>query len=262
MLAHKLEVMAKLFIAKRLCGVRGFAQGSAVRIRQGLAKEETPVIDTAGTAEELHIEEPPAIVAAEVCFRAAPFVVNCLLNQGCAHRIGFDLVEGRPKVRLSHRARVETVLPEVAGTMASGVEVLGETAVHTAQQDGEGIFLRRDGDEMYVVRHQAVSEDAYFGVCGLFAKEIEVDEVIGTSSEDDSAGGSALGDLMGHSVRDEAGSSRRSVEMVLAGLPESQGKPRWDELPPFLALVKPSIYTLDFTRPRPLLIAQDQAPST
>ncbi len=71
--------------------------------------------------------------------------------------------------------------------MASGVEVLGRAGVHTAQQDGEGIYFRRDGDEMYVVGHQAVSEDANFGVGGLFEKEIEVDEVIGTSSEADTA---------------------------------------------------------------------------
>ena len=98
----------------------------------------------------------------------------------------------------------------------------------TAQKDGQRVLFGRDGDEVYVVRHQAVSEDANLGVGDLFAKEIEVDEVIGTSPEDHLAGSSTLSNMMRHAGRDKAGSSRHSMELVLTGLPESQGKPRWD----------------------------------
>lgn len=73
----------KLFIAEGLAGVRGFAGRPAVCIWQGLAESVTLVVDATGSTEEVHFEEPLAVVAAEVGFRIpVPARRDC--RSGCA----------------------------------------------------------------------------------------------------------------------------------------------------------------------------------
>jgi hypothetical protein len=58
---------------------------------------------------------------------------------------------------------------------------------------------------VYVVWHQAVSENADPGLTAVFSEQIEVDAAVSLGVEDDLAVGSALGDVMGRSGQDQPG---------------------------------------------------------
>jgi hypothetical protein len=58
---------------------------------------------------------------------------------------------------------------------------------------------------VYVVWHQAVSENADPGLPAVFRKQIEVDAAVSLGVEDDLAVSSALSDVMGRSGQDEPG---------------------------------------------------------
>ena len=58
-----------------------------------------------------------------------------------------------------HRAGVESVLPKVPEAQTPGVQVLRIAAMRAAQADGQRVRFLRDGDQMYVVEHQAVSKN-------------------------------------------------------------------------------------------------------
>lgn len=58
-----------------------------------------------------------------------------------------------------HRTGVKPVLPKVPTAQTPGVPILRITAMRAAEADGQGFQLLRDGDQMYVVEHQAVSKN-------------------------------------------------------------------------------------------------------
>jgi hypothetical protein len=56
---------------------------------------------------------------------------------------------------------------------------------------------------VYVVWHQAVSENADAGLPAVLSEQIEIDAAVSLGVEDDLAVGSALGDVIGSFGQDE-----------------------------------------------------------
>ena len=75
---------------------------------------------------------------------------------------------------------------------------------HDGQLEGAGerALVPWDGDQVDVVRHQAVAEDVEGVIARLAAERLEVEEPIGVGAEDGDAVVAALGDVMRCADRD------------------------------------------------------------
>ncbi|MFM2124335.1 MAG: hypothetical protein RL328_786 [Acidobacteriota bacterium] len=99
---------------------------------------------------------------------------------------------------------MEAGLPEVAGAALADVDGLGVAAVDAAHEDGEGVFAVGDCDEVDVVGHEAVGEEADAAGVEVFAEELQVEFAVAYGEEDVLAVGSALGDVIGQSGGDDS----------------------------------------------------------
>lgn len=167
---------------------------------------------------EVEVEEAVAVGGeAEVGLGARPLILFGFLDHAGADGVEFDVGEGAVEVGFGQGAAVVAVLPEVAGAVALGVDHLGVAAVGAAEEDGEGVFVFGDGDEMDVVGHLAPGEEADLGVGEIFAEQAEVGGVIGVTEEDALAVGAALDDVIGDSGEDTAGISGHLIREVWNG---------------------------------------------
>ena len=160
----------------------------------------------------------------EVGCGARPLVLFGLLGHAGADGVEFDVGEGADEVGFGEGARVEAVLPEVSGAAAAGIDHLGVAAVGAAEEDGEGVFAVGDGDEVDVVGHEAVGEEADAGVGEVGGEEVEVDTAVGLGEEDVLVVGAALGDVVGATWEDDASISWHDKEIVGNAREKSQEK--------------------------------------
>ena len=72
----------------------------------------------------------------------------------------------------------KALLPEVSAAAVAAVEPLRILAVSLAQATGEGIGPFGDGDEVDVVRHEAVSQQGYAVLGALRAEEVEIESPV------------------------------------------------------------------------------------
>jgi hypothetical protein len=121
---------------------------------------------------------------------------------------------------------VEAVLPEVAAAVAAGVDHLGVAAVCAAEEDGEGVLVFGDGDEVDVIGHEAEGEEADACVGEVGGEVVEVDAAVGLGEEDVLVVGAALGDVVGATGEDDTSISWHDIEIVRLVEEKSQGKKR------------------------------------
>lgn len=162
----------------------------------------------------------------EVGSGAGPLVLFGLLDHAGADGVEFDVGEGADEVGFGEGAGVEAVLPEVAGAVAAGIDHLGVAAVGAAEEDGEGVLVFGDGDEVDVIGHEAEGEEADAGVWEVGGEEVEVDAAVGLGEEDVLVVGAALGDVVGAAWEDDASISWHDIEIVGFAEGKSQGKKR------------------------------------
>jgi hypothetical protein len=136
-----------------------------------------------------------------------PVEVLGLLNDAGANGIAFDVAEGGVEVGSAEGAGEEAVLPEVACAESAGIKVLSVAAVGATESGGQGVGSVGDDDEVDVVGHEAVGEDAEARMGRVQAEEFEVDLAVGVVEEDKLAIGAALSDVMGDAWFDAAGES-------------------------------------------------------
>ncbi|MGJ5816010.1 hypothetical protein [Paludibaculum fermentans] len=98
----------------------------------------------------------------------------------------------------------------------------------TPEEDGQGVLFRRDRDQVYVDGHSAVSENRDGRKTRLLTQEIQINQTIGSSAENELARGSALGDVVGRAGRNASGNPRHSDDEVQMDMPKSQAKLGWD----------------------------------
>jgi hypothetical protein len=93
-------------------------------------------------------------------------------------------------------AGVEAVLEQVADAMSARVEIEGEAAVGAAQGGGKRLRLVRGGDQVDVVAHQAVSENACAGLDSIGGEAFEVGAAVRVSEKHALMVNPALGDVV------------------------------------------------------------------
>jgi hypothetical protein len=83
--------------------------------------------------------------------------------------------------------------------------------MRSAEADGQGVLLFRHRNQVYVIAHQAVSENADSGLMAILLQQIQIDAAVSLGVEDDLPVGSALGDVMGKSGQNAPGCSRHTL---------------------------------------------------
>lgn len=147
------------------------------------------------------VEQAGRVAAGQVGRCARPVVSSGAVDEAGADRIEVDVGESFDQVRLSDRARVEPVLPQMPAAPAEAVGAQGKAVVGLADGLGHRIVAGRDGDEVDVVGHQAPAEHVESVLAALEAKRVEVEEPIGVGEENGLAVVAALGDVVRYADR-------------------------------------------------------------
>ena len=106
-----------------------------------------------------------------------------------------------------HRTGVKPVLPKVPAAETPDVPVLRIAAMRAAQADGQRVRFLRDGDQMYVVEHQAISENPDVRLAAIFSEQFQVDAAVLFGVKNALAVGAALGDMVRKAGNNAAGNS-------------------------------------------------------
>ena len=121
-----------------------------------------------------------------------------------ADRVAFDVGEGAPDVGGVEGDGVVAGLPEVAAGVAVDVDDAGVIGVEATEGDGGGVGVVGDGDEVVVVRHEAIAEDFELVFGGVLGEEAEEEVAVAVGVEDLLAGVAALGEVVGEAGDDDA----------------------------------------------------------
>ena len=179
-------------------GVEGAAEVSA----GGAGGEDFgPVVVAVDVGPVEEVEEVGGVVVSEVGAGARPGEGGGCVGEAGADGVEVDVGEGFDEVVAAERAGVEAVLPEMAAAAVEAVEALGVEAVGFAEGEGERALVLRHGDQVDVVRHQAVAEDVEGVIARLAAERLEVEEPIGVGAKNGYAVVAALGDVMRYANR-------------------------------------------------------------
>ena len=142
-----------------------------------------------------------------MCLGARPAVILGILNQISANRVLFHISKGDTQVPWRENAGIKPRLPKVAGTVEFGVEILRVTSIHPPHPDREGVATIRYNDEMNVVSHQTIAEQAYARLGYQLLHQIEVDVPIRRRTEDWLFVGTTLRDMVGVAWKSDSGVS-------------------------------------------------------
>ncbi len=169
--------------------------------------EVRPSGGSAGALPEVEVDDASSIgCAAQVSGGARPGVVRGGGDHVGAAGICLDIAQTDPEVgSFGHRAGVEAGLPEVACASFADVEGLSVAAVGASKKDGEGVLTAGDDDEVDVVGHEAVGEDAGAGILDVVADEAEVEGAVGGGKENSLAIRAPLRNMIGESRGDDSG---------------------------------------------------------
>lgn len=114
---------------------------------------------------------------------------TCGVNRHpCAHGVKLGIGQRHPQVRSVERAGVETALPHVARGRAASVEIGGVTAVGVLQGKAQGVVALGSSDQVHMVGHEAITEQAEAVHRAVAAQEVEVDEPVGIGLQNELAG--------------------------------------------------------------------------
>jgi len=177
----------------------------------GCRKKTSPVLGGAAILPEIHIQKVSGIATAEVGGGARPGVLLDTLGKGGAEGVSLHIAKRNGQMGGVKRAGIKAILPEVASAAAAGIQINRIAAMGSAERGGEGIRFVRYGNQMNMIRHEAVGQDAEARVAGGAAEQGEVDLAVGTGEEDALAIGSALRHVMGRTNCDGTCKSRHST---------------------------------------------------
>jgi len=135
---------------------------------------------------------------------AGPFVLNGGLGNAGADGVQLDVSQGDSEVGFVHEAGVVAVSPELA---AEAVVIVGDSrvlALEALHHGGESVVGFRFDEQVDVIRHERVADDADFLLGGVAVEEREVEVAIVVAEEDVLAEIAALGNVLRESGGCEA----------------------------------------------------------
>jgi len=193
-----LQAGDELGTAHRPAGEGSTLQGANGSQFLRLGQQCSPSLSAARVGVKLPIEPRGRGADTDVCGGAGPCVLLGPLDQVCADRVTLDIAQRNPEVPLIEGARVEAGLEEMAHAPAARVEIQRIAAVGTAQSDGHGGGLVRDDDQMDVIGHQAIGENAQPGLFTVGLETVQIRLAVGVGEEDALVVDAALSDMMRH----------------------------------------------------------------
>ena len=83
--------------------------------------------------------------------------------------------------------------------------------MRSAEADGQGVLLFRHRNQVYVIAHQALSENTDSGLMAVLLQQIQIDAAVSLGMKNNLSISSALGDVMGKSGQNAPGCSRHTL---------------------------------------------------
>src|SRR3982074_140708 len=115
--------------------------------------------------------------------RTAPRIILSAGDEAGPNRVQFDIPSGRERVPIVHDVRSEASLPQVTAPALAPVDLRRVAPVCFTDGAAEAIGRSRNGDEVDVVRHEAVRPDLDPATVGPFCEESHVEEIIVRAEE-------------------------------------------------------------------------------
>lgn len=141
---------------------------------------------------------------------ARPGPVLRPVHQPRSHWIERDITQCSNQVPFVHCDRPESALPQMAGHPHPGVDEAGVLPVDIAERPAQRIFIVRQGDDMYVVGHQAVRSHLRPMPRRRLRKQIEVQRIVALLEKCPFTPVATLGDMMGNAGQDHARKARHT----------------------------------------------------
>jgi hypothetical protein len=114
-------------------------------------------------------------------------------------------------MRFVESAGIEAVLPEMSHAVTTGIEIKSVTAMSAAQRYGEGLRLLWCRDEVDMVAHQAISENAKASLRAVGLEAIQICATVGIGEENALLVDAALRDVVRHAHGD---GTRKSAHLL------------------------------------------------
>ena len=174
-------------------GAEGLVAGVVV---EACLEGGAPLVRGDGVFPRGGVEDGVGFCEAAVGGGAGPGVVPGVGGYAGADGVELDIGEGVVGGGGVEGAGVEAVLPEVAAAAVEAVDALCVEEVDAADGAGEGGFGPGHGDEVDVVGHEAVAEDAQSEARGLAVEQAEPFAAVVVGEEDVLPVVAALGDVV------------------------------------------------------------------
>jgi len=117
-------------------------------------------------------------------------------------------------MRLVHRDATEPALPEMAGAILARVDQSGVAAVQRRQRAAQTVGIRRDEDEVHMVRHQHPGPGGDALRPARRGEPVAVAGIVPLLEEDAAAAVAALGHVVGDAGNDETGEARHPAMLA------------------------------------------------
>lgn len=104
------------------------------------------------------------------------------------------------------------------------MEILCEPSMDTPQLNRQGVLFRRGRHHGYKIGHQPVNEHCDLGKSGVLAQESQVNQAMGSRSEEELSRGSALSDVRVRAGCNTPGNPGHSDDRVRLEMLNSSGK--------------------------------------
>ena len=195
-------------------------RGLRVRIR---AKISPPVPDR--LPQEAPRRQDRIVAAPDMRPRARPGIILRNRHHAAPHRVHLHVAHRRVQVPLVQDARKEAPLPQVARRVALAVEILGVEHVDGVEEPGQRLLPAGNGDQVDVIRHQAVGPDVEAVPGAEVGEQLQVSVVIARIGEDGLPVISPLRDVVGITNRNGSGYSRHRRSPCFWGVGGLRGRP-------------------------------------
>ena len=146
--------------------------------------------------------------------RAGPGVIRRLARHRRADRVAFDVGERRDEMMIVQGAREKSVLPEMPAASVETVDVLRVDQVRAADGAGERILVGGRGDQVDVVRHEAIAGDDEAELFRLLFQDGEVTAAIVVDEKSILAVVPTLRDVMRNPRDDDSGDARHERRVL------------------------------------------------
>lgn len=152
---------------------------------------------------------------------AGPYVFLRLGDHSRPHGIELNVADCIQKVACVERRRKITTLPKVALPSLHAIDALRVLTMYGLERAMQVLRARRNYDEVYVIRHEAVRNDVDRKPPGMLSKQIQIRRIVAATEENLFAVITPLRDVMGYAWKDNTCMSWHTRTLI----PNTTGRP-------------------------------------